>query len=150
MDATDKKLLRAHQSSPSMPMSELGEQIGLSHTACWKRLKRMEKEGYIEGPAILLNQSALGLTVTVIVQVKLEKNATKQLDEFERAIQDHPEILTCFSMSGASDYMLRVVAASIEDFEVFLKEKLANLPHIASLNSNFALKTIKSTTMLPI
>ncbi|WP_300395494.1 Lrp/AsnC family transcriptional regulator [Henriciella sp.] len=150
MDATDKKLLRTHQSHPSMSMSELGEAIGLSHSACWKRLKRMEKDGYIDGPAILLNQNALGLTVTVIVQVKLEKNATKQLDEFERAIHDHPAILACFSMSGASDYMLRVVATSIEDYEVFLKEKLANLPHVSSLNSSFALKTIKSTTMLPV
>nr|WP_321361516.1 Lrp/AsnC family transcriptional regulator [uncultured Hyphomonas sp.] len=150
MDAIDKKLLRAHQAKPRMSMSELGEAIGLSHTACWKRLKRMEAEGIIDGPAILLNQNALGFGVTVIVQVKLEKNATMQLDEFERSVQKHPEILSCFSMSGASDYLLRVVARSIEDYEVFLKEKLANLPHVASLNSNFALKTIKRTTMLPI
>nr|WP_321441598.1 Lrp/AsnC family transcriptional regulator [uncultured Hyphomonas sp.] len=150
MDAIDKKLLRAHQAKPQMSMSELGEAIGLSHTACWKRLKRMEAEGIIDGPAILLNQNALGFGITVIVQVKLEKNATVQLDEFERSVQKHPEILACFSMSGASDYLLRVVARSIEDYEVFLKEKLANLPHVASLNSNFALKTIKRTTMLPI
>lgn len=114
---------------------------------CWKRL---EKEGYIEGRAVILDQKALGLIVTVITQVKLDRNVTETLDAFEKAVHDHLEILSSYSMSGESDYTLRIVARSIEDYELFLKEKLAKLPHVASLNSSFALKSVKNTTALPL
>ena len=150
MDIVNLKILRAYQSFPELSMTELADKVGLSHTACWKRLKRMEKDGYIEGRAVLLNQKLLGLNVSVIARVKLEQNATKVLDRFEQAVQECSEIISCYSTSGDSDYHLLIVAKSIEDYEVFMKEKLAKLPHVASLNSSFVLKTIKNTMILPI
>lgn len=150
MDVVDRKILKAHQHWPDLPMTELAEKVGLSHTACWKRLKRLEKEGFIERRVVILNQKALGLNVTVMAHVKLDRNVTETLDAFEKAVHEYPAILSCYSMSGESDYILFIVARSIEDYEIFLKEKLAKLPHVASLNSSFALKCVKNSTSLPV
>lgn len=150
MDSMDSKLLIEHQNFPSLPMTELAGRIGLSHTACWKRLKRMEEDGVISGRAVILNQKALGLAVTVVVQIKIEQHIPENLDAFENAVQNIPEIVTCYSMSGDSDYTLHVVAQSIEDYEVFMKRRISKLPHVASIKSSFALKQVKKTTKLPI
>lgn len=150
MDSVDLKILNEHQNFPELPMTELSERIGLSHTACWKRLKRMEENGVIAGRAVLLNQKALGLVVTVVVQIKISRHIPENLDAFEKAVQGISEIITCYSMSGDSDYTLHVVSRSIEDYEVFLKRKISRLPHVASIKSSFALKQVKKTTKLPI
>ncbi|MEM6683203.1 MAG: Lrp/AsnC family transcriptional regulator [Pseudomonadota bacterium] len=150
MDAIDQKLLRAHQNNPEWSMSELGDVVGLSRASCWKRLKALEDNGYILGKAVLLNQAKLGLNVTVIANIKLEKTTTETLKLFEAAVEDHAQIVTCQAMSGDSDYTLRVVAKSIEDYEVLLRETLANLPAVADIRSSFALKSVKNSTELPV
>ena len=146
----DRKILRAYQNYPDLPVTELAEKVDLSNTACWKRIKRMQEEGIILGKAVVLNQKSLGLEVTVVAQIILEKKNKETLDEFERAAIELPQIVSCDSMSGDNDYILKIVSKSIEDYEILLRSKIANLPYVASINSSFVLKRVKSTTRLPV
>ncbi|MEM8988143.1 MAG: Lrp/AsnC family transcriptional regulator [Pseudomonadota bacterium] len=150
MDVIDQKVLRMLQSHPTASMTDLAAMVSMSHTACWKRVKRLERDGYIAGRAVLLNQRAVGLNITAMVEIKIEKHTAEKLDVFESSVDDIPEIIACYSMSGDSDYILHVVAKSIEDYEQFLKGKLSRLPHVESIKSNFALKLVKNTTDLPV
>jgi Lrp/AsnC family transcriptional regulator len=150
MDDMDRKILRRLQHEPEISMAALAEEVGLSHTPCWRRIKRMEADGIILGRALLLDARSLSLGVDVIASLRLKQHDEATLDAFERASLDHPEIVECFSMSGESDYMMRIVVSSIEAYEMFLKKTLLHLPGVASINSSFALKQIKLTTALPI
>jgi Lrp/AsnC family transcriptional regulator len=150
MDETDLRILRALQTYPDVPVAELAVKAGLSHTPCWRRLKRLEADGVIAGRAVLLDAKQLGLTVNVFANLRLKQHDEDTLDAFEREVCNHAEILECFSMSGDSDYILRVVVRSIEDYEYFLKKVLLHLPGVSSVNSSFALKSVKMATSLPI
>lgn len=150
ISVTDRSLLIALQSNPELSINDLADLVNMSHSACWKRIKKLETEGFIKGKAILLNQKSLGLNVTVIIQVTLETNIREAIDAFEQSLHAHPQIVLCYSMGGQSDYIMKVVERSIESYETFLREKLANLPYVASLNSNFTLRAVKNTTSLPI
>lgn len=150
MDATDLRILRAFQDNPDLPVAELAAAVGLSHTPCWRRLKRLEEQEIILGKAALLNMRRLGFTVSVFANVRLKQHDEETLDAFEQAVCAHAAIVECFSMSGESDYILRIVAQSIDDYERFLKKVLLHLPAVASVNSSFALKNIKLTTKLPL
>ena len=150
MDDTDRHILRAYQKDPELTMEGLGETVGMAKAPCWRRLKKLKEDGVIDRKALILNQQALGYGITALAHVKIEKHNEQSLDSFEREVVKHSEILECFSTSGDSDYILRVVAKSIEDYEIFLKKTLANLPHVAAVNSSFVLKPVKSTTDLPV
>lgn len=149
MDEIDLRILRKLQAQPGLPLTELASAVGLSQTPCWRRLKRLEKEGIIRGRALLLDPEALGLTVNVFAHLRLKSHHEETLEALERAVAAHPEIIECFSMSGESDYMLRVVSQSIQTYERFLKRELLHLPGVASINSSFALKCVKDTSALP-
>jgi Lrp/AsnC family transcriptional regulator len=150
MDEIDRRILRVVQAYPDLPIADLADKAGLSHTPCWRRLKKLEAEGIISGRAVLLDAKRLGLVVNVFAHVRLKQHDEETLDALEKAVHRHPEIVESFSMSGTSDYVLRVVAESIEDYERFLKKTLLHLPGVSSINSSFALKTIKMTTVLPV
>ena len=150
MDETDRRILRMVQAHPDLPIADLAEKVGLSHTPCWRRLKKLEADGIIAGRAVLLDAKQLGLMVTVFAHVRLKQHDEATLDALEQAVCLRPEIVESYSMSGTSDYLFRVVAESIEDYERFLKKTLLHLPGVSSINSSFALKTVKMTTVLPI
>jgi Lrp/AsnC family transcriptional regulator len=150
MDALDLRILSALQADPGISVVDLAQKVGLSHTPCWRRVKKLEAEGVILGRAILLNPAALGLEVVVFANLRLRHHDEQTLEALENEARALPQITDCSSMSGDSDYILRVVVSSIDEYEAFLKKVLLHLPGVASVNSHFALKTIKRTTHLPI
>ncbi|PEQ10558.1 AsnC family transcriptional regulator [Novosphingobium sp. PC22D] len=149
MDDVDLRILREIQANPELPLTELAPVVGLSQTPCWRRIKKLEQQGVIKGRTVMLDPAALGLTVNVFAHIRLTSHREETLEALERAVEEHPEIIECFSMSGESDYMLRILSPSIEAYEHYLKRKLSHLPGIASINSSFALKCVKDTRMLP-
>lgn len=149
MDDVDRRIMREVQRQPTISMSDLAEAVGLSQTPCWRRLRALEQEGVVRRAAIL-DRRALGMGVDVFAQVKIGRHDETTLNAFETEVLTHPEIVECFSMSGESDYMMRVVVTSIEHYERFLKKVLLHLPGVAAVNSSFALNTIKLTTDLPV
>lgn len=150
LDALDRKILAVIQSHPDMAIADIGERVGLSQTPCWRRLKRLQDEGIMKQRAWLLDADKLGLSVNVFAEVRLKQHDEETLNAFEKMTQARPEIVECFSMSGQSDYLLRILVGSVADYEHLLKKVLLHLPGIGSINSSFALQTVKLTTAIPI
>ena len=150
LDEYDKNILRALQENAEYSMNDLGEKVGLSHTPCWRRVKRLEEEGYIQKKLTLLDAKRLNLNVSVHAYITIKKHDETSLNSFESSVKNIREIVECYSITGDKDYLLRIVVSSVEAYESLLKETLVHLPNVASVNSVFALKQVKYTTELPI
>src|SRR5690554_106543 len=143
LDEFDRKILRALQANADHSMAHLGSLIGLSHTPCWRRLKRLEAEGVIQKKVALLNPEHLNLNVTVHAQVRMNDHRPETLAAFENQIQDIPQVLECYAVSGDYDYGLKAVVMSIEHYDRVLTRQLLPLPEVASIHSTFALRQVK-------
>lgn len=150
MDDMDWKILRTLQAEPELSINTLADKVGLSHTPCWRRLKKLEDDGVIAGRALLLDQAKVGLGVDVFANVRIGSHDEDTLEAFADAVESHPHIVECFLTGGESDYLLRIVAGSIEEYERFLKKVLVHMPGVASVNSSFAMRRIKWTSRMPI
>lgn len=150
LDDYDKKILRALQKNAELSMVELGEVVGLSHTPCWRRIKRLEEGGYIKQRVTLLDAKRLNLGVSVHAYVMSKKHDENSLTEFETSVKNIQEIVECYSVTGDKDYLLRIVVANVDEYEKLLKTTLVQLPNVASVNSVFALKQVKYTTEIPL
>ena len=150
LDAIDRKILAALQADGRKSIAELSGEVGLSPSPCLRRVKALEEEGLIARYAAVLDQRKAGLPVSVFVSIKLERQQEEALDSFSAAIRGWPEVLECYLMTGPRDYLLRVVAADLDAYERFLKEKLTRLDGIASIESSFALEQVKYSHVLPL
>lgn len=150
LDRTDLKILEALQRNGRLSNTELAEQVGLSLSPCWRRLKRLESEGVIAGYQALLDRAALGLGVTAFVRIDLDRHSGPAAKRFEDAIQDIPEIVACHTISGEGTFMLIVVSESLETYSKFALETLINLPGVKDMHSSFSLKEVKSSSYLPV
>ncbi len=150
IDAIDKKLLLVLQDDSRKSVQELGEAVGLSASACHRRLKTLEDKGVIEGYHALLNASRLGFAMQFFIEVGLSSQTETALDAFEAAVQDIPEVLECHLMAGQSDYILRVVCRDHDDFERLHRRLVARLPGVARVHSNMSIRTVKARTGLPL
>jgi len=150
LDEIDHKILRILQEDADRNIDEIGRLVGLSHTPCWRRIKKMEDTGVILAKRCILDSEKIGLDVSIFVHVRLETHSAEVLEEFEAATQAIPEIMQCYTMSGEFDYLLRVVVKAVRDYEKTVKGKLLQLPHVGTMNSSFALNEIKNATALPL
>lgn len=142
IDRFDLAILRALQADARLPNKTLAERVGLSSSACSRRLDRLEAEGFIRGYHAHLSSRALGNPITVIVQIALSGQSERQLAEFEAAVSLCPNVLVCFLMSGEYDYLLRIAARDLEDFEHIHKRWLSTFPHVTRVSSSFALREV--------
>lgn len=155
LDKTDLKLLKALQKDGRISNQDLAEQIGLSASACLRRVKRLEEEGYIKSYAAILDAEKLGVGLLAYVNVKLEKRAVARggrlaFDDFKDAVQTWPEVVACFSMTGDADYLMRVQVRDLNHFSRFVMDKLLKYPGVLDVRSGFALERIKDTIAVPI
>jgi Lrp/AsnC family transcriptional regulator len=150
LDDIDRSILRAYQQEPDISMEVLGAKVGLSHTPCWRRVRRLEASDVIRGKSLDLDREAVGLGVVVLLQVRLKQHDERTLLDFEKRVQQQPEIMDCYSVAGDHDYFLRIVCKSAKDYEILLKKTLLHLPGIGSVNSHFAMNEVKHTALLPI
>jgi Lrp/AsnC family transcriptional regulator len=150
LDATDLKILRILQEDADVSMQDLAEKVGLSHTPCWRRVSRMKDDGVIIGKRMIIDGERVGKGVNALCTVELEHHHEETLEAFEKAVQNCPEIIECFLMSGSRDYLLRIAVGSIAEYEKFMKQTLLHLPGIDKADTSFAMKQVKVTTCLPI
>jgi len=150
LDVTDCRILECLQADARIANVDLAAKVNLSPSPCLRRVRRLEEEGYVRSYVSLLDAAAIGLPVSVFVQVSLEKQVDDALDEFERRIVERPEVMECYLMTGDSDYLLRVVAPDIAAFQRFLLDHLTRIPGVASIKSSFALKQVSYRTALPL
>lgn len=150
LDAVDRRLLNALQENGRIPVTDLAEIVGLTTSPCLRRLKILEQAGIIRGYAALVDQTKVGLPVSVFISVKLEMQREEALERFEATMRDCPEVVECYLMTGPRDYLLRVVAKDLTAYERFLKQTLTRIEGVASIESSFALSQVKYSNLLPI
>ena len=149
-DRLDRRILEELQLDARITNQELAKRVGLSPAPCWRRLKRLEAEGFISGYATLLSAAAIGLPIQAYALVSLENHHPQTVQQFDQLVRERPEVLECHSMSGPNDYLLRIVAASMEAYERFLSTHVLALSAVRSVNTSFVLRTKKFTTRLPV
>src|SRR5579872_2266418 len=150
LDRLDRRILDELQADARISNQELAQRVGLSPAPCWRRLRRLEEEGFIAGYATLLSAPAIGLPIQAYALVSLENHHPQTVRQFDHLVRERPEVLECHSMSGPNDYLLRIVAASMEAYEHFLSTQLLQLQAVRSVNTSFVLRTKKFTTRLPL
>ncbi|MHB1109163.1 MAG: Lrp/AsnC family transcriptional regulator [Devosia sp.] len=150
IDTIDRKLLRLLQQDSRKSIQELGEAVGLSPSACHRRLKGLEDKGLIRGYRAVLDADRLGFTMQFFIEVGLSSQSEPSLDAFEAAVADIPEVLECHLMAGQSDYILRVICRDHEDFERLHRRLAARLPGVARIHSNMSIRTVKALSGLPV
>ncbi len=150
LDRVDRRILSALQRNARIANQELADQVGISASACWRRVRQLEQDGVIQRYAAVLDPVRLGLPVSILINVSLEKQGEKALQVFESAVAEWPEVMECYLMTGDADYLLRVVVADLAAYEQFLMRKLTRIPGIASIRSSFALRAVRHSSELPI
>lgn len=149
LDSIDRKILRSLQRDSSRPLAELADDVGLSSSPCWKRVKRLEAEGYIRERVAILDRERLDLGVTVFAAVKTNQHQETWLEDFALAVSSIPEVVEFYRMSGDVDYMLKIVCKDIADYDRIYRS-LIKRTAIYDVSSSFAMEQIKYTTRLPI
>ena len=150
IDRIDRKILACLQDNARITNVDLAQKVGLSPSPCLQRVRMLEKKGIINRHVTLLDPLAVGLTVSVFIQVRLAKQVERALEVFERGIRERPEVMECYLMTGDSDYLLRVVVPDVQAFERFIVDVLAKIPGVDNIRSSFALKQVKYKTALPL
>lgn len=148
-DALDRKILSALQQDGRLSNVQLAEKIGLSESACLRRVKLLESSGVIDRYVMLLDQAAIGRPGTVFVQVTLEGQQQEKLQNFETEIGKVEDVLECYLMSGESDYLLKIIVRDNEDY-LRVHNRLTGLPGVLRVQSAFTLKTVIRKTELPL
>ncbi|HJV00123.1 MAG TPA: Lrp/AsnC family transcriptional regulator [Burkholderiaceae bacterium] len=149
LDRYDYAILAALQADGTLSIAQLSEKVGLSSTPCWKRVRRLEEEGYIESRVAIVNRRKVGLPVTVFVSVRTSHHDEQWLARFAAAVIALPEVLEFHRMSGDVDYLLKVVTSDIDGYDRFYK-KLIKVSQLTGVSSAFSMEQIKFTTALPL
>ena len=150
LDDIDHKIIAAMQADARLTMLQLADRVGLSASPGARRVRLLEQAGVIRGYVALIDQSRVGLPVSVFASIKLERQREEELDRFARAVAQWPEVLDCYLMTGQRDFLIRVVVRDLESYERFLKDKLTRLEGVASIESSFALGQVKYSIALPV
>jgi DNA-binding Lrp family transcriptional regulator len=150
LSAADRKLLRLLQADSRLSNQDLAEKVGMSPSACWRRVRQLEEAGVITAYPAIVDAAAAGLTFSAIVHVALTRHEAAHAAAFVARIGERPEVLECFSTTGEADYHLRVVCRDKDAYNAFLEDFLFRLPAIAHVRTNLILKEIKATSRLPL
>lgn len=146
LDAIDRAILRALQANGRLTIQDLSSRAGLSPSPCSRRVRLLEEKGVITGYSALIDERKVGFGVSVFVSVKLDKQIDDALQTFEAALQDCAEVVDCWLMTGARDYLLRVATRDLAEFEAFLGSRLTRIPGVASIESSIPLRRVKAGT----
>ena len=150
LDQTDRRILDILQTEPGVNAAQVGERIGLSQSAVWRRIQSLREQGVIHDQPVKLDREKVGLNTMVFAHVKLTSHGRSNLADFSDAVRQYPEVLDCYVVLGNVDFLLRIVTEDIKAYEQFFFEKLSQLPGIQEVNSSIVLSDIKHTTVLPI
>lgn len=150
LDRSDRRILALLQEDADLSAAEIGERVGLSASPTSRRIVRLREAGYIRRSVALLDRRRLGLKTQIFAQVKLNAHGRAHLDEFTAAVRRFPEVLECYVLMGATDFLLKIVTPDVESYERFFFDHLSKVPGIQEVNSTVALSEIKSTTELPL
>lgn len=149
LSARDRRILVELQKDSRITMQALADRIGMSTSACWRRVKALEENGVIERYAVILNTRRAGFGLSAMVHVSLARHEQANVEQFVQEVRRHPEVLECFATSGEADFHLRVVVEDIDAYNEFLDSFIFKVPGVSQVRSNIVLKEIKTDTALP-
>lgn len=149
LDELDIKILGLLQKDCTMAVADIGKEVGLSTTPCWRRIQKLEEQGVIQRRVAVLDPLQINVGVTVFVSIKTDQHSLAWLEKFHAAVVDLPEVVEFYRMSGEVDYLMRVVVPDIAAYDAFYKKLIARV-EISKVSSAFAMEQIKSTTELPL
>jgi len=151
LDRTDKRILNEIQRNARISNLELADKIGLSPSPCSRRVKQLEDHGFIDSHVTLLNQTKLGLKLIAMVQVSMDRHTPDRFENFEAHIENWPEVLECYLITGQSaDYLLKVIVQDMEEYHQFLLGKLTRIDGVSGVQSSFVLRKPVDKTILPL
>ena len=151
LDRIDKKILSLMQDNGRISNLELADQVGLSPTPCSRRVKQLEESGLIQRHVTLLNAEKLGLNLTAIIGISMDRHTPDRFEEFEKAVVDMPEVMECSIVTGqAADFLLKVVVRDMRHYEEFLLGQLTKLSGVSGVHSSFVLRKVIDNTALPL
>jgi len=150
IDKIDQKIIFFLQQNGKLTNFELAEKVGLSPSPCLRRVKTLEQKGLIAGYTAIIDEIAYGYPVTAFVSVRLENQTDQILKSFEKEVISLDAVMDCWLVTGNRDYLLRVVATDLKNYEIFMREELTKVKGIASIETNFALGRVKTINTLPI
>ena len=151
LDRTDRRILEQLQRNGSISNLELAEKIGLSPSPCSRRVKALSESGVIGKTVTLLNEKALGLSLTALIHISMDRHTPERFEVFEKAVAAFPEVLECHLITGAeADYLLKVVVQDMESYQSFLLGKLTRVEGVTGVQSSFVMRKVVNTTELPL
>lgn len=149
MDRLDRKILRLLQEDATLAVADVAKKVGLSTTPCWRRIQKLEEDGVIKRRVAILDPVRVNARVTVFVAVRTSSHSHEWLKRFSEVVQEFPEVIEFYRMSGDIDYLLRVAVPDIAAYDVFYKRLISKI-EIRDVSSSFAMEQIKYTTELPL
>lgn len=151
LDRTDKRILAAMQANARITNLELAEQVGLSPTPCARRVKQLEEAGIIERYVTVLSQQKLGLNITAVIGISMDRHTPERFKNFERQVRQYPEVIECSIVTGqAADYLLTAVLPDMTYYEEFLLGRLTRIEGVTGVHSSFVLRRVITKTELPL
>ncbi|QNK03439.1 Lrp/AsnC family transcriptional regulator [Dyella telluris] len=150
LDRTDLRILAVLQSEGRITNAELADKVSLSPSACLRRLQRLEADGVLTGYSAQVDPQAVGLGLQAFVRVQLAKHESAQVERFVELVNDWPQVVSCYALTGDMDYLLHVYVTDLQDFSRFLLDRLLNASGVADVNSSFVLRTVKHSSALPL
>ena len=149
LDRVDRKILAILQEDATLAVAEVAARVGLSQTPCWRRIQRLRADGVIEATVVRVKPEAVGLGLTVFIEIEARDHSPEWLDAFTQAVVARPEVLEVHRMAGDIDYLLRVAVSDMAAFDAFYRELIAAVP-LKNVSSHFAMERVKSTTAYPV
>ncbi len=151
LDRLDIKILAALQKEGSLSNQSLAEKIGLSPSPCSRRVKHLEDTGVIENRVVLLDRKKLGLDITVIIQIGMDRHTTERFEAFEEQISQYDEVVECYLITGQdADYMLKLLVPDMEAYQNFLLNSITQIPGVSSVHSSFVMRRVVDSNALPL
>jgi Lrp/AsnC family transcriptional regulator, leucine-responsive regulatory protein len=150
LDRTDLRILAVLQADGRITNAELADKVSLSPSACLRRQQKLEGDGVLTGYTAQVDPQAVGLGLQAFVRVQLTRHETTTVERFSELVNDWPEVVSCFALTGDMDYLLHVYVADLQDFSRFLLDRLLNASGVADVNSSFVLRTVKRASALPL
>jgi DNA-binding Lrp family transcriptional regulator len=150
LDAVGARILDLIQHDAALSVAEIAEQVGLSSSPCWRRIKKLEDDGVIQRRVTILDREKLGLTFEVYCTVKLSLPTKQNLDTFEQAVLRWPEVVQCATVTGAADYELRIVTRDMHAFDDFLRDRILSLGLVSNIESKIVVRSVKNSTAVPL
>jgi DNA-binding Lrp family transcriptional regulator len=150
LDAIDVKILDLLQTDASQPISEIADRVHLSQNACWRRIKLLEEAGIITKRVALLDAEKLGYGIVIWAMISLSLHQDRPIDAFRKGIEDIPEVVECYNISGEHDFLLKILVEDIRGYQLLMHDRLSRIEGVRQLQSSFVLGTTKQTTHIPL